>query len=204
MEQNSNSTLINNDNNNTNLNKPDFYLLIFNLQSKHNVGTLIRSASAFNCKQIIVLGSNKKVLKKFFGSQGTVKKMDFLFLDTFEELRKFCDENKIYVCGVEIGNNSVPVHKQPFKGNTLFILGNEGAGMNQKQKDFCDHFVYIQQYSNKTGSLNVAIAGSIIFHHFGIWAGYTEADYTQEKYDVGKKQINVEEGDNSTNINDNL
>jgi len=30
----------------------------------------------------------------------------------------------------------------------------------------CDHFVYIPQYTDKTASLNVAVAGSIIFHHF--------------------------------------
>jgi tRNA G18 (ribose-2'-O)-methylase SpoU len=38
--------------------------------------------------------------------------------------------------------------------------------MNQKQKNLCENFVYIQQYSQKTGSLNVAIAASIIFYHF--------------------------------------
>lgn len=167
----------------------DFYLLIYNIQSKHNVGTLIRSASAFNCKKVLVLGSNKKVLKKFFGSQGTVKKMDFVFFETIDAIRKFCKDNEIFICGVEIGESSVPINKQPFKGNTLFVLGNEGAGMNLKQKEMCDQLVYIPQYSNKTGSLNVAIAGSIIFHHFAVWAEYKEANFTDEKYDVKFREI---------------
>lgn len=162
----------------------DFYLLIYNIQSKHNAGTLIRSACAFNCKKILVLGSNKKVLKKFFGSQGTVKKIEFVFFETIDDLKKFCDENKIFVCGVEIGENSSPINKSTFKGNTMFVLGNEGSGMNQKQKEMCDQFVYIPQYTSKTGSLNVAIAGSIIFHHYAIWANYPEHKYTNEKYDV--------------------
>lgn len=175
--------------------KPDFYVLIYNLQSKHNVGTLIRSASAFNCKKIIILGENKKVLKKFFGSQGTVKKMEYVFLSTFEELKVFCEENKIYTCGIEIGEGSAPIQTHSFKGNTLFVLGNEGAGMNKKQREICDHFVYIQQYSTKTGSLNVAIAASIVFHHFGVWAGYNEANFEQEKY---KAEVAI----NTANIND--
>lgn len=172
-------------------NKYDFYLLIYNIQSKHNAGTLIRSASAFNCKKILVLGQNKKILKRFFGHQGTLKRMEFLFFDTIDDLKKFCRENKIFICGVEIGEQSVAINKQPFQGNTLFVLGNEGSGMNQKQKDLCDQLVYIPQYSNKTGSLNVAIAGSIIFHHFALWAGYKEADYTNEKYNVMKGGINT-------------
>lgn len=182
----------------------DFYLLIYNLQSKHNVGTLIRSAAAFNVKKIIVLGENKKVLKKFFGSQGTVKKVEFLFLNDFEELKKFCVENNVYVCGVEIGPTSVPVHKQPFKGNTLFVLGNEGAGMNQKQKDLCDQFIYIEQYSAKTGSLNVAIAGSILFHHFGVWAGFEVAKFTNEKFDVEQKKNFQEIYLNESNFKDKI
>jgi len=38
--------------------------------------------------------------------------------------------------------------------------------MTEQQKAICDHFVYIPQYTNKTASLNIAVAGSIIFHHF--------------------------------------
>ena len=50
------------------------------------------------------------------------------------------------------------------------MLGNEGMGLNQRQKELCDQYVFIEQYSNKTGSLNVSIAASIIFYHFFQWA----------------------------------
>ena len=60
-------------------------------------------------------------------------------------------------------NNAQPIHTHPFQGDTLFLLGNEGAGLNNNQIAICDHFVYIPQYTDKTASLNVAIAGSIVF-----------------------------------------
>jgi len=47
----------------------------------------------------------------------------------------------------------------------------------------CDSFVYIPQYTEKTASLNVAIAGSIIFHHFALWAGYKEQKRVGFKFD---------------------
>lgn len=182
----------------------DFYLLIYNIAKKHNIGTLIRSASAFNIKKVLVLGENKKILKKFFGSQGTVKKTEFLFFNDIKGIKDFCKENNIYICGIEIGGESKPVHTQPFKGNTLFVLGNEGSGMNNKQKEMCDHLVYIPQYSSKTGSLNVAIAASIVFHHFAVWANYQEASFTEEKYDVEFQKGNVELIENINNTeNDN-
>jgi tRNA G18 (ribose-2'-O)-methylase SpoU len=98
--------------------------------------------------------------------------INYIYFETIPELTAYIKEKHIYVCGVEIGETSVPIQNMMFKGDTLFILGNEGAGMNNKQKELCDDFVYIQQYTRKTGSLNVAIAASIIFHHFSIWAGY--------------------------------
>ena len=181
----------------------DFYLLIYNIAKKHNIGTLIRSASAFNIKKVLVLGENKKILKKFFGSQGTVKKTEFLFFNDIKSIKDFCKENEIYICGIEIGGESKPVQTQPFKGNTLFVLGNEGSGMNYKQKEMCDHLVYIPQYSSKTGSLNVAIAASIIFHHFAVWANYPEATFTEEKYDVEFQKGNVEIIETESDINKN-
>lgn len=179
--------------------KYDFYLLIYNIAKKHNIGTLIRSASAFGIKKVLVLGENKKILKKFFGSQGTVKKTEFLFFDDIKSIKEFCKENQIHICGVEIGSDSKPVQSQPFRGNTLFVLGNEGSGMNHKQKEMCDHLVYIPQFSNKTGSLNVAIAASIVFHHFATWAEYKEATFTLEKYDVDYNKGNIVEYINPSN-----
>lgn len=69
-------------------------------------------------------------------------------------------------------NNPSPY---PFSKSTCFMLGNEGAGMSEKQMEVCDFFTYIPQHSRKTASLNVLVAGSIIFHHFAIWAQFEEA-----------------------------
>lgn len=35
-------------------------------------------------------------------------------------------DNNISICGVEITKNSQRVDSHPFKGDTAFILGNEG------------------------------------------------------------------------------
>lgn len=189
------------------INKPKFYVLIYNLSKAKNIGTLIRSAAAFGCYQVFILGADKKILKKFFGSQGTVDKSEFVFFNKVDELKEHCEKNKIHICGVEIGKSSKPIQSHPFRGDTLFILGNEGAGMNEKQKDLCgDHLVYIPQYSNKTASLNVAVAASIIFQHYSCWAGYEEFqlnDSNEEKFGVDKslqKNVIYYENMNSTDI----
>lgn len=71
------------------------------------------------------------------------------------------------------------------------MLGNEGSGLNQNQIALCDSFVYIPQYTDKTASLNVAIAGSLIFHHFALWAGYQEQSREGYKYEVTDDQYSM-------------
>ena len=129
--------------------------------------------------------SSSKKKMRTFGSQGTHMKTNFRYFDGLKEVRKFCTEEGISVCGIEIMKESKPIHEHPFRGPTLFVLGNEGSGLNKNQIAICDHFVYIEQYTNKIASLNVAIAGSIVFHHFGVWAKFQAQRIRGFKFEEG-------------------
>ena len=81
--------------------------------------------------------------------------------------------------GIEIGARAKNVSSRPFSDKTIFVLGNEGAGMTQQTMGDCDELVYIPQYGRGTASLNVATAAAIVLHHFAEWAKYpqhTEVD----------------------------
>ena len=43
---------------------------------------------------------------------------------------------------------------------------------------------YISHYGSGTASLNVTVAGSIVLHHFGLWARFAERPRLGEKYVV--------------------
>jgi hypothetical protein len=60
-------------------------------------------------------------------------------------------------------------------------------GLSDKQKSVCDSFVYIAQHGVGTASLNVAVACSIVLHHFALWAEYPERGRHGEKYDVTER-----------------
>ena len=78
-----------------------------------------------------------------FGSQGTATKMDMRFFPSITNVREYCTNNAISICGIEILPESRPIQEAPFRGDTLFMLGNEGSGLNENQIAICDHFVYI-------------------------------------------------------------
>ena len=118
------------------INKYNFSVLIYNIQSKHNVKSIINTALSFDCDKILIIGKDKKVLHNYYSNeknQSTIQEK-FIIFSNLDELKEYIAKNKIFVCGIEIGKNCIPVQKEPFKGNTLFVLGNEGMGLYQNKK----------------------------------------------------------------------
>ncbi|XP_053991217.1 23S rRNA (guanosine(2553)-2'-O)-methyltransferase RlmP-like isoform X2 [Hylaeus volcanicus] len=186
------------------ISRPQSYLILNNIGKKNNFGLLLRSAAAFGIEQVYIVGEKKM---KTFGHKLTV-------CESFDHVRR-CLGDKVKVCGIEINETAKPVSCHPFSGSTAFMLGNEGTGMSEKQVTFCDEFVYIPQYSCATASLNVAIAGSIVFHHFAsnalechglyvinvsttVWASFLEAERMGNKFTTIKAFSKLEQYLDST------
>jgi tRNA G18 (ribose-2'-O)-methylase SpoU len=114
------------------------YLLVHNIQKPANVGTMIRSCSAFNVDKIFLISKDpdqkkqSKLFKKFglkYGDKGTSDKMEYHFFFSIEEARTYFNEHKITICGIEIGDGAQSVNTDPWRGDTVLVPGNEGTGM---------------------------------------------------------------------------
>eukprot|EP00386_Alphamonas_edax_P001230 GDKI01003588.1.p1 GENE.GDKI01003588.1~~GDKI01003588.1.p1 ORF type:complete len:245 (+),score=57.77 GDKI01003588.1:84-818(+) len=191
------------------------YLLINNIGKRQNWGSLLRSATAFGVTEVIVVGEKKLAT---FGNQGTVSHIKFRRFDKLDEAVQWCHNKQpfVHVCGIEIDDTSESIiqsqphrsgetHSEksristyPFRGSTCFMLGNEGIGMTEKQKKACDHFVYIPQIGSATASLNVAIAGSIVLHHFAVWANMQEQQREGQKFVVVEPRSKLDKFTNPT------
>ena len=201
------------DNDNIVINVPEFYLLITGEAGKNNYGVLVRSASAFDCKEIFILGSNKNILKKFFGNHGTAKKMKYKFFGSPEDLQKHCINNDIQICGVNINYkkdkkyNALAIQDINFENKkTLFVLGNTMYPIGKELENIINKFTYVDQGENKNikNDLNLAVIGSITMHFFGVQNSYKMAGlndlYNDEKYVVKtKKEIFYDNEDNENN-----
>lgn len=140
----------------------DNVLLLDNIQDPGNVGTLIRSALAFNFSTIIMSYDsvdiyNDKVIR---ATQGSIFEENIVYSDlivAIERLRK--DGYKIYGSSLK---NSKNISEFSFKKEKIaIILGNEGQGINSKILEITDDNILIPM-SGKIESLNVGVAGSII------------------------------------------
>ncbi|KAF3457274.1 hypothetical protein FNV43_RR01931 [Rhamnella rubrinervis] len=162
------------------------YVVVHNIAKRHNVGTMARSASAFGVSELILVGRRDF---NAFGSHGSTSHIRFRHFHSLQDARLFLKEKDCDICGVEITDGAVAVNQHPFKRSTAFLLGNEGTGLSAKECEICDFFVYIPQYGCGTASLNVTVAASIVLHHFGVWAGFSERSRDGNKFIVAEKPV---------------
>ena len=141
-------------------------IILDNVQDPGNLGTIIRSAVAFNFDTIVLSNDsvdvyNSKVVR---ASQGLLFNVNIQIGDLTEiipELKK--DGYQIYGTKVTNGNDVKSIAK-----NSLFaiIMGKEGNGMSDTVSELCDSFVYINM-NDKCESLNVGVAASILMYELG-------------------------------------
>lgn len=140
-------------------------LLLDEIQDPGNLGTIIRSAVAFNITTIILSNNtvdlyNPKVLRS---TQGMFAHINIINMDENIALKELKEANYI-IYGTSV-NNGVDVRKltNEEKNKFCLIMGNEGSGMNNNISKQCDKNLYIKMNSN-VESLNVGIACSILLY----------------------------------------
>lgn len=137
-------------------------ILLDGLQDPGNVGTIIRSAVAFNIDTIIVGDNtvdiyNEKVLR---ASEGMIYNVNIIKNNLVDAIMKLkLDGYTIIGTKVDNGKNIKEINASKY----AFIVGNEGNGINNNILDLCDEYVYINM-NNSCESLNVSIASSIIMY----------------------------------------
>lgn len=143
----------------------DKILMLDEIQDPGNLGTIIRSAKAFNVDTIVLSPNtvdiyNPKVIR---ATQGMVFHTNIVIKDlipTIEELK----QNEIPIYGTKVDNGKdVRELKTNDKNKYCLIMGNEGNGVSKEILDKCDVYLYIKMNKN-VESLNVGVATSILLY----------------------------------------
>ena len=138
-------------------------LLIDSLQDPGNLGTIIRSAVAFNI-DTIVLGANTVDLyneKVIRATQGLLFHINIVKRD-LEIYIKDLKATDYQIIGTRVTHGK-PIEQLKIKEKYAFIMGNEGSGVNEELLKLCDDYVYIEM-NDSCESLNVGVAAGIIMY----------------------------------------
>lgn len=134
-----------------------------NIQDPGNLGTIIRSALAFQIDTIILSNDtvdlyNEKVIR---ASEGMIFHINFIKANLEEILPRLKEKNyTIYGTTVNQGKRLKSI---VFSNHSVIIIGNEGQGMKEILKPHCDALINIPIHPN-CESLNASVAASIIFY----------------------------------------
>lgn len=138
-------------------------LVLDNIQDPGNLGTIIRSAVAFNIDTIILnkLGVDLYNPKVIRATQGMIFNINIVTSDLKEEINKLKQKKyKILATRVDGGKLIRNLEKND---KFAIIIGNEGQGVSKELQDLSDEFIYIKM-NQKCESLNVGVATSIILY----------------------------------------
>ena len=138
-------------------------LILDKIQDPGNLGTIIRSAVAFNidtiiCSQDTVDVYNPKVIR---ASQGMMFHIPILVQDP-EQTIKELHQKDYKVIGTKVTNGE-DVRKAAIYSHFALVIGNEGQGISDKIENLCDQFLYIKMNGN-CESLNASVAASILLY----------------------------------------
>jgi len=147
---------------------PRLALLLDNVASPFNVGSIVRTAAAFAVDRMFVVGhcggdgkdrvlSNSKMQKIALGTERFVN-WDY-YADTVETLAVARAEGFDCVA-LELTAGAVPLHELDLNRNICLVVGHEDRGISPAALAACDQAAFIPQLG-KVGSLNVASATAI-------------------------------------------
>jgi len=140
-------------------------MILDNIRSLNNTGSLFRTADAFRVEKIYLTGftatpPHKDIHKTALGATRSV---DWEYRKDISALLKKLKAENIYIVAAEQTDSSEPLYRfcPPRNKKIAVIFGNEVHGISPEALPWVDKAVEIPQYGTKH-SFNVAVSAGII------------------------------------------
>ena len=144
-------------------------IILENIRSLNNIGSVFRTADAFIIEKIFLCGytatpPNKDIHKTALGSTESV---EWEYRKNIEDLILELKEKKVFVWSIEQAKNSKKLNGLTICRNTkhAIIFGNEIKGVSQNAIDLSNDVIEIDQFGTKH-SLNISNCSAILIWEF--------------------------------------
>lgn len=137
-----------------------FHVAVENWQHDLNIGTVVRTANAFNTAGVHIVG------KKRWNRRGAMVTDRYLSVhhhSDVDELKTWCDDAGLTIVGIDIVPGSVPIETVQLPKSCLLLFGQEGPGLSEQACAAAEMICSIAQYGS-TRSINVGVAAGIAMH----------------------------------------
>ncbi len=138
------------------------HVAVENWEKDLNLGTITRSANAFNVSGFHIVGEKKWNRR---GAMATYRYVHVYHHESVSELHAYCQVHDLSLMGIDNCETSVPIEGTVFPANTMLLFGNEGIGLTAQAKQLCEN-IYEISMSGSTRSLNSSVAAGIAMYHW--------------------------------------
>ena len=147
---------------------PDIRILLHNIRSAHNVGSIFRTSDAIGVSRVYLSGYSplpidkfkrpiKEIAKTALGSEQSIPWENIKNQVT---LMKKLKQEGFTIIAIEQDSRAIDYKIFHPKGSVLVLVGNEVRGLSKSMKNHVDTIVEIPMKGKKE-SLNVAVAYGI-------------------------------------------
>lgn len=145
-------------------------IVLDNIRSAHNAGSVFRTADAFavtaiHCCGITAVPPNRDLLKSALGSQDS---MEWKYFASTTESISELKQDRFKIIGIEQIDKSVSLEKYSFQQEEkiALVFGNEVKGISEEVLPFLDSAIEIPQFGTKH-SFNISVTvGIVLWDYF--------------------------------------
>ncbi len=146
-------------------NKTPVVIVLDNIRSLNNIGSVFRTSDAFLIEKIYLCGitatpPNKDINKTALGATESVS---WEYVENTSNLIQKLNEQGYLTLAIEQAENAMMLQNFNAKTNEKYalIFGNEVKGVSQEVVDLCSNVIEIPQFGTKH-SLNISVSAGIV------------------------------------------
>jgi tRNA G18 (ribose-2'-O)-methylase SpoU len=139
-------------------------IAIENWQHDLNIGSIVRTANAFNVSGVHIVG------KRDWNKRGAMVTDRYLTVHhhaTIAEFKEWADKSGVPIVGIDNVPGSKELESAALPESCVLLFGQEGAGMSEEAIAVCSVLYAIEQYGS-TRSMNASAAGAIAMYHWAL------------------------------------
>jgi tRNA G18 (ribose-2'-O)-methylase SpoU len=138
----------------------DFAVAIENWQHDANIGTVVRTANAFNAAEVVIVGRRRWNRR---GAMVTDRYQHIVHLPDIDALAAHAERAGRVLVAIDNAPGAVPLETALLPKRSLLIFGQEGPGLTAEARAAATGLYSIAQYGS-TRSINAGVAAGIAMH----------------------------------------
>ncbi len=146
-------------------------LVLVNIRSVYNVGSLFRTAECFGVQHLCLVGYTPHPKDRFGRMRADLAKvalgaeqtLSWSSHDTLDEALRLCKKQHLSIIGLEQDSQARTLETCTLDRPCALVLGEEVSGLTTVERAQCDMLVEIPLYGRKE-SLNVSVAGALALY----------------------------------------